>query len=1309
MKRKTQSLRTHRHSIPAQFRYFGSPLIVGFFLIQSATAAITTWTGTGGDDNWATLGNWDVALPTGNDAVFGDADATGTKGDGGTPNNIVSANTSVGTVRYTNLETTGYHTTEITAGNTLTIVGGNTASTTATANPGLYVYSPTNNLNDIVYATILGDGNLFVNNAGTNIHVGQGSSAASSATRRATLDMAGLNQFQATVGRIIIGQQTVVGNRPAGTILLAKTNIIDLTNTTAPGLLLGDAGSNNGVSQIIELGTTNTILTDFGITVGGRKGNGIIRYNSSSVDEGAGTVTFRSRNGTGRQGQWRIGDNSGQGGGGTLATGIVDFSLYGAVDALVDAMTLGRGTGYLSTTAVTNANPSQGTLTFDKGTVNVNQLTLGIQPVIDAGGGQGTLNVDGTGNLTVNGTLTLGRLFGTTTATVHKALGLLNIGTISGGGSVTISGDVICGTGVGNKITLTAGSLALGGKVGDDSVDGDAALETLQLNGGTLQFNFGATPNPTGSRVKVAALNVPNSVTIGITGASLSPGTIELIKYATFDQATQFANLTLGLPARVVANLVNNTANSSVDLEIISVSTNKWSGAVNSDWDIDTTLNWALSPGNTPSKYLQAGIPGEAVTFDDTASGTKTVNLTTTLSPGAITVDTASSYTFNGTGAISGPTGITKRGSGSLVIESSGVNNFTGAINIEAGRIQTAGGNDRLPLETTVTLADVATAELDLNNSNQTLLSLNGGGATGGNLKLGSGALTLTGAGSYAGVISGSGILTKSGAGTQVLSGANLYSGGTTISGGRLAVANPSGSGLGSGPVVIDTAGVLAIGAGEAPGSITASTITNNGRVAFNSNEDFTFSNLLEGIGVVAKENTANTVTLASANPYSGFTTITGGGLRVTHKDSLGTFVADPLNPTVGFNTNISNDPSSRLELEGGITLQEPLTVATKGGAVTSPAVLNVSGDNILAGPIELTTGGSVWNFQSDVGKLTITGTMTNIATLNTRTIRLAGEAIGEIQSNLANSNGNLSLTAVAKEGTGTWTLAGDNTNTGPTAVNGGTLLITGTHTTSATTVAFGSTLGGTGTLGTINSLGAIAPGVGIGTLNAGETTLNGVLEIEVSGASSDLLNVTGTLALNASTVNITGTPVAASYILATATTDITGTPTLETEIPGYELVIDGTSLKLNSTSPGTPFTTWAGLNNLAGNDALPETDVENDGLENLLEFVLGGNPKANDTPSVRPAIVNAANSITLTFKRSDASELQPVAVRVQVSADLATWNPADEITIGASGGTGPNGATYTVDETGDFDTIVVTIPKNSASTKFARVKAVIP
>jgi hypothetical protein len=326
MKRKTQFLRTNRHAILPQFRYFGSPLILGFFLIQSATAAITTWTGSGGDDNWATAGNWDVALPTGNDVVFGDADATGTSGSGGTPNNIVDANTTIATLKYTNIQP-GNHTTQIPAEVTLTVNGAGT---------NIQIQSPTTGTNDVVYATILGEGTLAANNTAATLYVGQGA-ASGSTVRRATLDMSDLKEFSAVLGRILIGQQTNTGqpNRPQGTLKLARNNTLDLSLN--PGILLGNIGSNNGTAadaQILELGVTNTILCDGGITIGGRKGNGYLRFNPNLAEEGA--VTFRSRNGTGRQTQWAIGDNSGQNGGGTFSTGVVDFSLYGGVDALVE-------------------------------------------------------------------------------------------------------------------------------------------------------------------------------------------------------------------------------------------------------------------------------------------------------------------------------------------------------------------------------------------------------------------------------------------------------------------------------------------------------------------------------------------------------------------------------------------------------------------------------------------------------------------------------------------------------------------------------------------------------------------------------------------------------------------------------------------------------------------------------------------------------------------------------------------------------------------------------------------------------------
>jgi hypothetical protein len=146
--------------------------------------------------------------------------------------------------------------------------------------------------------------------------------------------------------------------------------------------------------------------------------------------------------------------------------------------------------------------------------------------------------------------------------------------------------------------------------------------------------------------------------------------------------------------------------------------------------------------------------------------------------------------------------------------------------------------------------------------------------------------------------------------------------------------------------------------------------------------------------------------------------------------------------------------------------------------------------------------------------------------------------------------------------------------------------------------------------------------------------------------------------------------------------------------------------------SGGSAYEMWAGgtfANAFPEGQRGAEIDYDNDGLNNLLEFVLGGDPTINDSPSVRPNGVVSGANLVVTFNRSDASELQPVAVKVQVSNDLVTWNPADDISIGAVGNAGPiggTGASYTVNDSGSIDTIVVTIPKGAAAKKFARVVA---
>lgn len=141
-----------------------------------------------------------------------------------------------------------------------------------------------------------------------------------------------------------------------------------------------------------------------------------------------------------------------------------------------------------------------------------------------------------------------------------------------------------------------------------------------------------------------------------------------------------------------------------------------------------------------------------------------------------------------------------------------------------------------------------------------------------------------------------------------------------------------------------------------------------------------------------------------------------------------------------------------------------------------------------------------------------------------------------------------------------------------------------------------------------------------------------------------------------------------------------------------------------------TPYDTWGnGPFTNPFTDRSPTVDFDGDGLVNLLEFVLGGDPTLSDNPSVMPSVQTAAgDDLVITFRRSDESQLAPLpaTVKVQVSDDMGTWDPADEITIGSGPtGTGPNEATYTVEENGTGpDLVTVTIPKAMATRKFARV-----
>ncbi len=150
-----------------------------------------------------------------------------------------------------------------------------------------------------------------------------------------------------------------------------------------------------------------------------------------------------------------------------------------------------------------------------------------------------------------------------------------------------------------------------------------------------------------------------------------------------------------------------------------------------------------------------------------------------------------------------------------------------------------------------------------------------------------------------------------------------------------------------------------------------------------------------------------------------------------------------------------------------------------------------------------------------------------------------------------------------------------------------------------------------------------------------------------------------------------------------------------------HELQAFGTPSVITQPS----YATWAADHGLTGDDALPESDPNGNGLSNLLEYALGGDPLAPGTGPL-PVQDTAANHIRLSFTRLlDRTDL---TLTVQASTDLVTWTDLAKSTAGAAFTTLAAGAS--VSESGTGNTRSVTITDNAEVidnfTRFLRLKA---
>lgn len=137
---------------------------------------------------------------------------------------------------------------------------------------------------------------------------------------------------------------------------------------------------------------------------------------------------------------------------------------------------------------------------------------------------------------------------------------------------------------------------------------------------------------------------------------------------------------------------------------------------------------------------------------------------------------------------------------------------------------------------------------------------------------------------------------------------------------------------------------------------------------------------------------------------------------------------------------------------------------------------------------------------------------------------------------------------------------------------------------------------------------------------------------------------------------------------------------------------------------PGpSDYANWATSKGLSGGTANFDADPDNDGINNGIEFVLGGEPNPtklnSNSAALLPTGQAVGNNLVFVFTRTDESAYLNPTVEFSTTMMAESWTTAVD----------PTNATIFVNGGSPADTITVTIPKNGAPALFARLKVIEP